>query len=142
MGDPDPVFHLPGLFWLIRITDNQFQQGGTGNAGNDQWVLDIKNLLEFDRFQIMGPGNVRTRLNLHTTYTKLPGPAQHVTPNGDPTGPNNWAGDVWGMDAKTTFSFAYEDGSFSVKGSADNANSVEGVIPGHYIHEQNGVFAR
>lgn len=138
VGDPDPVFHLPGMFWMIKLGGTEFLPGADGS-----WHLKLANQLEFDRLQIFGPGNIRTRLNLDTTYTVLPGAPQHITPQThDPTSPFNWAGLLWNADAKSTFSFAYEDGSFSVTGTVDNASSVEGVIPGHAIYEKNGVYAQ
>ena len=163
VGTKDPIFHLPGMFWMIRLPNGSFTQGDGGDAayaaapssftavsasnpvnGDDNtWHLSLHHQLEFDRFQIFGPGNVTTYLNLDTTYTKLAGAPQHITPQThDPLSPFNWAGDLFQADAHSTFSFAYADGSFSVKGSVDNANSVEGVIPGHIIHEKNGIYAQ
>ncbi len=105
-------------------------------------VLRIDNLLEFDRFQVMGPGNEATHLSLVTTYRKLPGKPTRVVPlTNDPTSPYNWAGTIWEGTAKGTFSAAYDDGTFSVTGTMDSAVATEGT-PGHIGHERNGVFAR
>jgi hypothetical protein len=147
IDNPDPIFHLPGLFWLVRLDDNAFQQSQDGRTA----VLRVENLLEFDRFQLFGPGNVPTHLTYDTTYTRQPGQPTILTPrpdpttfNGDPTGIFNWAGEMWEAAARGTFSFRYDDGSFWVTGTMDSAVAAEltqGGAHGHMGHERNGVFA-
>jgi hypothetical protein len=135
IDNPDPVFHLPGLFWLVRLDDDAFiVEGNTA-------VLNVSNLLEFDRFQLFGPGNVATHLSFNTTYVKSGAPTHVVPLTHDPLSPFNWAGEIWNATAKGTFSARYDDGSFSVTGTMDSALMVEGS-PGHMGNERNGVFAQ
>lgn len=129
----------------------QFEDDDSGTA-----VLKIENLLEFDRFQIMGPGNERMHLTFDSKYTKQPGKPTRIVPrpdpdpktfNGDPTGIFNWAGVIWEATAKGTFSARYDDGSFSVTGTMDSAVASpllpwQGTAQGHMGHERNGIFLR
>jgi hypothetical protein len=79
-------------------------------------------------------------LDLETIYTRKPGKPIIITPQtSDPTSPYNWAGTVWEGFASSTFSATNDDGSWSVRGTADWAHSTEGTT-GHIIHERNGVF--
>jgi hypothetical protein len=135
IDDPDPVFHLPGLFWLVRLTDDQWEE-----VDENTWHLSLKDLYEVDRFQLMGPGNVKMHLNLETTYTRTPGSPIVITPlSADPTSPRSWAGRVWEGSASSTFSATTDDGAWSVSGTMDYAHSQEGAT-GHIMHERNGVF--
>lgn len=108
-------------------------------------VLRVENLLEFDRFQIFGPGNVPAHLSLETRYAKAPGgPAIIVPLTDDPLSPFNWAGVMWNASAKGTFSIQYDDGTFSVTGTMDSAlaaEAIQGGAQGHMGRERNGVFA-
>lgn len=120
----------------MRLEDGQWEQ-----IDDNTWHLSIQNLFEIDRFQVLGPGNVPMHLSLESTYTRKPGRPIIFTPQStDPTDPLNWAGIVWEGSASTSFSATNDDGSWSVHGTADYANSVEGTT-GHIIHERNGVFA-
>jgi hypothetical protein len=123
----------------VRLGEDNLQfDGEEGSTA----VLRIKNLLEFDRFQVFGPGNEATHLSLVTTYRRLPGKPTRVVPlTNDPLSPYNWAGTIWEATAKGTFSAAYDDGTFSVTGTMDSAVATEGT-PGHIGRERNGVFAR
>lgn len=132
--DPDPIFHLPGLFWLVRLDDGDFVV--TGNVA----VLNVSNLVEFDRFQAFGPGNVPMHLSFDTTYVKSGAPTIIVPRTNDPLSPFNWAGEMWNATAKGSFSASYDDKSWSVTGTMDSALMVEGA-PGHMGHERNGAFA-
>ena len=135
IDDPDPVFHLPGLFWIARLGEDQWEE-----VDDNTWRLSIKNLVETDRFQAFGPGNVPMHLDLETTYTQTPGTPFLFTPQStDPTSGLDWWGRVWQGSATSTFSARNDDGSWSVSGSMDFAHSTEGS-PGHIIHEKNGVF--
>ncbi len=142
VDDPDPVFHLPGLFWLVRLSDDEWQQ-----VDDNTWRLDIEGLPETDRFQILGPGDVKMHLDLHSTYTRTPGAPTIITPQtSDPTSPFNWAGVVWAGSATSRFTATADDGSWSVSGTMDHAHSTEldtngQVVSGHVMHERNGVFA-
>jgi hypothetical protein len=139
----DPVFHLPGLFWMVRLEDDQFQVRDGGRSAS----LQVTNLLEFDRFQFLGPGNVKMHLTFHIDYTRDAGKPTFVEPTStDPLSPFNWAGVMWNAKAKGTFSAAYDDGSFSVRGTTDSASTqptIGIVLPfGHMGFEANGVFTR
>ena len=123
----------------MRIDEDNLEFEGSDNGTA---VLKIRNLLEFDRFQIMGPGNEAMHLSFETTYRKLPGKPTRVVPlTNDPLSPYNWAGNIWEATAKGKFSATYDDGSFSVTGTMDSALATEGT-PGHMGRERNGVFAR
>lgn len=123
----------------MRIGDESFRFVAPDNLTA---VLKIDNLLEFDRFQIMGPGNVAMHMSFETTYRMLPGKPTIVVPlTSDPMSPYNWAGTIWQATAKGTFSASYDDGTFSVRGTMDSAVATE-ITPGHMGHERNGIFAR
>ena len=122
----------------MRLEDGQWEE-----IDENTWRLHIEHLYEIDRFQLLGPGNVKMHLDLETIYTRKPGKPIIITPQStDPTDPSNWAGTVWQGFASSRFSARNDDGSWSVKGTADWAQSlpVEGAI-GHIMHERNGVFA-
>jgi hypothetical protein len=117
-------------------------------------VLEVKNLLEIDRFQIMGPGDVPTHLTFDTIYRKKPGRPSIIVPsslqpagfNGDPTGIFDWAGEIWEATAKGSFTASYDDGTFWVKGTMDSTVTSpklpwQGHAKGHMGHQRNGVFA-
>ena len=138
IDDPDPIFHLPGLFWLVRIGDNTLQFDGDDRRTA---ALRIHDQLLFDRFQAFGPGNQATHMMLNTIYQQQPGRPTIVTPlTNDPLSPFNWAGTIFTATAHGTFSARYDDGTFAVTGTIDSAVAVEGT-PGHMGHERNGVFA-
>lgn len=119
----------------MRLGDENLQFGEKGVA-----VLRVKHLLEFDRFQVMGPGTEATHLTLDTVYQARPGRPTRIVPlTSDPLSPNNWAGTIWDATAKGTFSVTYDDGTFSVTGTMDSALATEGT-PGHMGFERNGVF--
>ena len=137
IDDPDPVFHLPGLFWLVRLDDDAFEVDyEDGRLTAD---LKVQKLLEFDRFQLLGPGNVAMHLTFDTTYSTTGKPTVRVPLSSDPLSPFNWAGKMWEATAKGKFSASSDDGSFSVTGKMDSALATEGA-PGHMGYEQNGVF--
>jgi hypothetical protein len=123
----------------VRIGEENFQ---FEDEDNSTAVLKINNLLEFDRFQIMGPGNEAMHLTFETTYQMKPGKPTIVVPlSNDPTSAYNWAGTIWEATAKGTFSASYDDGTFSVTGTMDSVVATEGT-PGHMGHERNGIFVR
>ena len=139
---PDPVFHLPGLFWLVRLDDDAFQKRGEDGSVR---VLHVDRLLEFDRFQLLGPGNVPVHLTFDTTYRITSKVPTLITPlSSDPLSAFNWSGKMWNASAKGRFSFSYDDGSFAVEGTMDSAVAGESTLGGalgHMGHERNGVFA-
>ena len=140
IDDPDPIFHLPGLFWLVRVNDEDLQFGGDEQRTA---VFKVRNQLLFDRFQFMGPGNVPMHITFDTTYQQQPGPPHIVVPStNDPLSPFNWAGTIFTAAAHGTFSAVYDDGTFSVTGTMDSTLApFEGTTLGHMGHERNGVFA-
>jgi hypothetical protein len=124
---------------MVRIGDENLEFEGENNRTA---VLRIKNLLEFDRFQIMGPGNEAVHMTFDTTYKMLPGKPTLVVPlSNDPMSGYNWAGSIWEATAKGTFSASYDDGTFSVTGTMDSALATE-ITPGHMGLERNGIFLR
>lgn len=111
-------------------------------------MLKIDDLVEVDRFQIMGPGNVPMHLSFDTTYRRLPGKPTKVVPlSSDPTTGYDWAGTIWSATAKGKFSASSDDGTFSVSGTMDSAAASpllpwQGLSTGHMGHERNGAFLR
>lgn len=124
---------------MVRLPDDSVRFEGEDDRTA---VLRVNDLLEFDRFQIFGPGNVRTHLTLETTYRRGRGAPTIIAPtSSDPLSPFNWAGTIWEGTAKGAFFARYADGSRWFKGTLDSAlASLEGGRPGHIGHERNGVF--
>jgi hypothetical protein len=126
---------------MVRLDEDQFEVRDEGRSAS----VEANNLLEFDRFQFLGPGNVKMYLTFHIDYTRDPGPPTLIRPTStDPMSPFNWAGVMWNAKAKGTFSASYDDGSFSVSGTTDSASTQPtfGItLPfGHMGFEANGVF--
>lgn len=127
---------------MVRIDDDQFKLDEDGRSA----TLDVENVLEFDRFQFLGPGNVPSHLTFHIGYQRGGGPPTVIRPTStDPLSQFNWAGVMWNASATGTFSVAYDDGSFSATGTLDSASTQTTygiVLPfGHFGYEANGVFA-
>ena len=128
---------------MVRLDDEQFEVTEGGRSAS----LQVTDLLEFDRFQFLGPGNVQMRLTFHIDYTRDPGSPTFIRPGStDPMSPFNWSGVMWNARAKGTFSASYDDGSFSVSGTTDSASTQPTfgiVLPfGHMGYEANGAFTR
>ncbi len=127
---------------MVRLDDDQFRVSDDGRSAS----IQVTNLLEFDRFQFLGPGSVKMHLTFHIDYTRDPGKPTWIKPTStDPLSAFNWAGVMWNAKATGTFSAAYDDGKFSVSGTTDSASTqhtVGIVLPfGHMGVEANGRFS-
>ena len=156
-GDPDPH----GVFWLVRVPDDDvFVRNDFAPKAHrieelvrvpeddivvrpNQVTIKVHDLPEVDRFQFLGPGNVPAHLSLQFTYSSKGRPRVIVPQTNDPLSPFNWAGTVWDATAKGSFSFRYDDGSYSAQGTTDS------TLPTHELEqygtmgrERNGFFAR
>jgi hypothetical protein len=125
------------VFWLVRIPDDDVQ------VTDQRVTINVSELLEVDRFQGGGPGNVPVHLSFQITYSRTGQPKIIVPRTNDPLSPFNWAGTVWDATARGSFSVRYDDGSFSAQGITDSA------LPTHQLeqygtmgHERNGLFVR
>lgn len=130
-GDPDPH----GVFWLVPVPDADVK------ATPNQVTINVSELPEVDRFQFLGPGNVPVHLSFQITYSNTGRPRVIVPQTNDPLSAFNWAGTVWDATAKGSFSFRYDDGSYSVQGTTDS------TLPTHELEqygtmgaERNGFF--
>ena len=80
-------------------------------------------------------------LSFQITYSRTGLPRIIFPQTNDPLSPFNWAGTVWDATATGSFSFRYDDGSYSAQGTTDSA------LPTHQLeqygtmgHERNGLF--
>ncbi len=137
-GDSDPH----GVFWLARIADDDVE------VTDHEVRVNVSELPEIDRFQFLGSGNVPAHLSFQITFSKTGAPRK-IFPRSDTDllphegNPFNWAGTVWDGTATGSFSFRYDDGSYSGQGTSDS------TLPTHELtqygtigRERNGFFAR
>ena len=122
---------------MVRIPDDDVQ------VTDQQVTINVSELPEVDRFQGGGPGNVPVHLSFQITYSRTGLPRIIFPQTNDPLSPFNWAGTVWDATATGSFSFRYDDGSYSAQGTTDSA------LPTHQLeqygtmgHERNGLFVR
>ena len=124
------------MFWLVRLPDDDVK------VTDHQVTINVSELPLVDRFQFLGPGNVPVHLSFQITYSRTQQPRIIFPQTNDPLSPFNWAGTVWDATAKGSFSFRYDDGSYSAQGITDFA------LPTHQLeqygtmgNERNGFFA-
>ena len=130
-GDPDPH----GVFWLVRIPDDDVK------VTDDQLTITVSELPLVDRVQFLGPGNVPVHLSFQITYSRTGRPRIISPQTNDPLSPFNWAGTVWDATATGSFSFRYDDGSYSAQGTTDSALPTQQLEQyGTMGHERNGLF--
>lgn len=110
-------------------------------ATPNQVTINVSELPEVDRFQFLGPGNVPAHLSFQITYSNTGRPRRIFPQTNDPLSPFNWAGTVWDATAKGSFSFRYDDGSYSAQGTTDSALPTHQLIQyGTMGRERNGFF--
>ena len=121
---------------MVRLPDDDVK------VTDHQVTINVSELPLVDRFQFLGPGNVPVHLSFQITYSRTQQPRVIVPQTNDPLSPFNWAGTVWNATAKGSFSFRYDDESYSAQGITDSA------LPTHQLeqygtmgHERNGFFA-
>ena len=104
-------------------------------------TINVRELPEVNRFQFLGPGNVPVHLSFQITYSKTGSPRKIFPQTNDPLSPFNWEGTVWDAIAKGSFSFRYDDGSYSAQGTTDSSVPTTQLEPyGTMGHEGNGSF--
>jgi hypothetical protein len=125
------------VFWLVRIPNDDVK------VTDHQVTINVSELPLVDRFQFLGPGNVPVHLSFQITYSRTQGPRIIYPQTNDPLSQFNWAGTVWDAAATGSFSFRYDDGTYSARGNTDSA------LPTHQLeqygtmgNERNGFFVR
>ena len=120
---------------MVRIPDDALK------VTDDQLTITVSELPLVDRLQFLGPGNVPVHLSFQITYSRTGRPRIIFPQTNDPLSPFNWAGTVWDATATGSFSFRYDDGSYSAQGTTDSA------LPTHELeqygtmgHERSGLF--
>jgi hypothetical protein len=126
---------------LIQVPDDAVQISPDGLT----LTVTVTNAIVVD--QIMFPGGTGNNLGMagapattsfSVTFTKTPGTRRHVRPTStDPLSPFDWAGEMWMATNSGTFSVAYNDGTFSAKGSFSSQGNF-----GEMGTERNGSFVR
>lgn len=121
---------------MVRLPDDDVK------VTDHQVTINVSELPLVDRFQFLGPGNVPVHLSFQITYSRTQQPRIIVPQTNDPLSPFNWAGTVWDATATGSFSFRYDDGSYSAQGITDS------TLPTHQLeqygtmgNERNGFFA-
>ena len=122
---------------MARIADDDVE------VTDHQVSVNVRDLPEIDRFTFLGSGNTPAHLSFQITFSKTGSPRKISPQTNDPLSPFNWAGTVWDGTATGSFSFRYDDGSYSGQGTSDS------TLPTHELtqygtigRERNGVFAR
>ena len=120
---------------MVRLPDDDVK------VTDHQVTINVSELPLVDRFQFLGPGNVPVHLSFQITYSQTHGPRIIFPQTNDPLSQFNWAGTVWDATATGSFSFRYDDGSYSAQGNTDSA------LPTHQLeqygtmgNERNGFF--
>ena len=122
---------------MVRLPDDDVK------FTDHQVTINVSELPLVDRFQFLGPGNVPVHLSFQITYSRKQGLPRIIFPQTkDPLSQFNWAGTVWDATATGSFSFRYDDGTYSAQGNTDSA------LPTHQLEqygtmglERNGFFA-
>ena len=125
-----------GLFWIVQVPDDAVVKT------RDTLTISLTNVAVVD--QISFPGNIflgstgsPAKLSLNMTFEKS-GQPRHVRPTSkDPLSPFTWAGEMSDATYSGTFSVAYNDHTFSAKGSFGSTQ-----IFAEMGTERNGSFVR
>jgi len=122
-----------GLFWIVQVPNDALEIKSASLTSR------VRNVAVTDIFTFYNPlppsGNVPAVTSFEQTYTRMGSPRRVKPISTDPKSPFNWAGEMWMATGSCTFTAAYRDGSFSVRGSGTTAGqfSEMGV-------ERNGLF--
>ena len=120
---------------MVRIPDDALK------VTDDQLTITVSELPLVDRLQFLGPGNVPVHLSFQITYSRTGRPRIIFPQTSDRLSPFNWAGTVWDATATGSFSFRYDDGSYSAHGTTDSAMPTHELEQyGTMGHERNGSF--
>jgi len=140
LHDFSPYLLPNGLFWTVNVPNSALIINSDGSITLHLVDVPVNDTFTFPPPQQVVPGIspvklIPAKLSLDITYLKGGNP-RHVRPTShDPLSPLNWAGMMWDSTNSGTFSFSYDDGSFSASGSfASNGNF------GQMGFERNGVF--
>ena len=125
-----------GLFWIVQVPDDAVVKT------RDTLTISLTNVAVVD--QISFPGNIflgstgsPAKLSLNMTFEKS-GQPRHVRPTSkDPLSPFTWTGEMSDATYTGTFSVAYNDHTFSAKGSFGSTQ-----IFAEMGTERNGSFVR
>lgn len=125
---------------MVPISDDDVE------VDDNQLTIHVRELPEVDRFLFLGPGNVPVHLSFQITYSRTGSPRKIFAQTDDPLSPFNWEGTVWDATAKGSFSFRYDDGSYSAQGTTDSihfpTHELGTTLPlyGTMGKERNGSF--
>ena len=125
-----------GLFWVVQVPDDAVK------ITEDTVTISLMNVAVVD--QIAFPGNIflgstgsPAKLSLNMIFEKS-GRPRHVRPTSkDPLSPFTWTGEMSDATYSGTFSVAYNDHTFSAKGSFGSTQ-----IFAEMGTERNGSFVR
>ena len=136
--DFNPGIGPNGLFWLLQVPDDAVK------INHDTLTISLRNVSVVDQFQFpggagnnLGVAGVPATVSFDITYAKSGMPRQVQPTSADPLSPFNWAGEMWTATNSGTFSLAYNDRSFSAKGSFSSSGNF-----GEMGTERNGSFVR
>jgi hypothetical protein len=134
--DFNPGISSNGLFWLVQVPDDAVRITG------DTVTISLTNVAVVDQFQFpggagqnLGIAGVPATVSFAITYRKVGTPRVVQPRSADPLSPFNWAGEMWMATNSGRFSVAYNDGSFSARGSFSSSGNF-----GELGTERNGSF--
>lgn len=134
--DFNPGITPNGIFWIVEVTDDAVKISPDGET----LTIHLVNVPVIDQGSFpAGTGSNPATVSFDVTYTKS-GLPRHVHPaSDDPLSPFTWAGKMWTATNSGTFSVAYNDNSFSAKGSFSSDFLPAGNF-GEMGTERNGSF--
>ena len=125
-----------GLFWIVQVPDDAVVKT------RDTLTISLTNVAVVD--QISFPGNIflgstghPATLTLNMTFQKHGRPRIVRATSASPISPHSWAGEMSDATYSGTFSVAYNDHTFSAKGSFGSTQ-----IFAEMGTERNGSFVR
>ena len=105
-------------------------------------TISLKNVAVVDQFQFtggagqnLGIAGVPATVSFNITYTKSGTPRTVQPASADPLSPFAWSGEMWMATNSGKFSVAYNDSTFSAKGSFSSSGNF-----GELGTERNGSF--
>jgi len=120
---------------MIQVPDSAVE------VDDDTVTVRLSDIPVTDQFTFYDPlppsGNVPSVTSFEMRYTRSGVPRRVRPTSTDPTSPFNWAGEMRAATGSVTFTAAYSDGSFSVRGHANSSGNF-----GEMGSEANGLFAR
>lgn len=134
--DFNPGITPNGVFWIAEVPDDAVKISPDGET----LTIHLENVPVVDQGSFpAGTGTTPATVSFDITYTKSGSP-RHVRPiSRDPLSPFNWAGEMWTATNSGTFSVAYNDKSFSARGTFSSDFLPAGNF-GEMGTERNGSF--